>query len=74
MADDWMKPITKPLPGPVPSEAMQLTPEERATIAAVARPVDLRTRLQPLSAGDQGKDPACLTPALSQLHTRTVEE
>lgn len=38
MTDDWMRPITKPLPGPVASEAAQLTPEERARIAAVAEP------------------------------------
>lgn len=36
MSDDWMRPITKPLPGPVASEASQLTAEERDRIAAVA--------------------------------------
>ena len=33
MTDDWMRPIVKPLPGPVPTEDAVLTPAERAQIA-----------------------------------------
>jgi len=41
MSGDWMRPITEPLPGPVASEELQLTADERARIAAVAEPVRL---------------------------------
>ncbi|HEY8861018.1 MAG TPA: hypothetical protein VIN37_02845 [Candidatus Limnocylindria bacterium] len=64
MTDDWMKPNTKPLPGPVASEAFVLTPEERARIAAIAEPITLPaangSRLAP--GGDTDHAP-------SQLHT-----
>lgn len=57
MTDDWMRPITKPLPGPVASEAAQLTAEERAQIAAIAEPITLRAangnRLAPEGDSDQ---------------------
>lgn len=30
--DDWMKPITRPRPGPVAGEAMQMTRAERENV------------------------------------------
>lgn len=50
MTDDWMRPITKPLPGPVPSEDAVLTALERAQIAAIAEPPTL-----PIGGRPQGE-------------------
>jgi hypothetical protein len=36
MADDWMRPITKPLPGPVSSEDRQLSVGDRERLVLIA--------------------------------------
>lgn len=55
MSEDWMRPIAKPLPGPVESEDRQLTLEERAQIAAIAPPSRLLPGGRPLE-GETGAE------------------
>lgn len=40
MSEDWMRPMTKPLPGPVPTEEKQMSPEELERVVRAVRAVE----------------------------------
>lgn len=84
MTDDWMRPVTKPLPGPVESEERQMSTdereqlvlaakrswraEERAQIVAIAEPRTLRAANGNRLAPEGDSDQDIYKPEIGRPH------